>query len=731
MTKDSMSSLYDDSPRSDPETEDELGYKRFAERVAEALAGIDAPNGYVIGLHGRWGSGKSTVLNFVKYYLKKLDKAGLPGARDMLRVDFAPWIISGHDDVVSAFFKILGEAIAEPEDRRSGRLKRVVRWFRKDTDRTIDAIAKIGVIADPSGGLLSGVGSVVAKRSLGAAMDQWLSEPTLQAAYEALVRKLRQRCGKIVVFIDDIDRLTGEEIRTIMQMVKSVGRLPNVIYVLSYDRSIVWGALDDLSARNDGDPSYGEKIVQLELDLPVPNRAKLLRILDREVGPLIRKSPNNFRWHILLTEGLQRWIKLPRDVVRISNAAKFVWPGLRDEVDSQDLLIMEGMRLFDPDLFAWVRTNRDFLLRQGRWQIVQDTDHKAFGRRFLDTLGAERQDRVEVLCTLFPGIRQHLSERTFVADDPYSTLLVKRRIAVPSAYDAYFSLFPLEDALAKAELDAFVAHFADQPYMESVARELAERRSGDGGSMVGDLLEQVRYVLKTDPAVRPTEQLLRALFEVGDEILGLNDDRMLVLGAGAQLSSLVKDVVAGIGDEAARPILLDIFSKTESVAFSADFWVDRGRELRVFKDEGSTREGPLSMETFEALGPSLKELIERKVDSGEVVAAPVYFDILRSWAKLASPQVARDWVSKTSLSDGHVLAKVAFGLLSYSSGEGGGREYFYRRDPVSELYDLDVLLEASEIWAGSADLDQEEQARVLALRDGLRRRKAGDTSDEW
>lgn len=56
----------DDAPKVDPANDDRLGFAPFADRLAAALFELRAPNGYVVGLEGPWGSGKSTVLNFTK-----------------------------------------------------------------------------------------------------------------------------------------------------------------------------------------------------------------------------------------------------------------------------------------------------------------------------------------------------------------------------------------------------------------------------------------------------------------------------------------------------------------------------------------------------------------------------------------------------------------------------------------------------------------------------------------
>lgn len=63
--------------------------------------------------------------------------------------------------------------------------------------------------------------------------------PTLDDRKGELVEALQEFDGRIVVFLDDLDRLTDDEIREIVRLVKLVGDLPNVAYLLSFDRARV------------------------------------------------------------------------------------------------------------------------------------------------------------------------------------------------------------------------------------------------------------------------------------------------------------------------------------------------------------------------------------------------------------------------------------------------------------------------------------------------------------
>lgn len=71
-------SLSSDQPRTDPK-EDLFGHAPFAEQLARSIGRYAAESGLVLALHGPWGSGKSTVLGYVRHYLaesSRIDRLG-------------------------------------------------------------------------------------------------------------------------------------------------------------------------------------------------------------------------------------------------------------------------------------------------------------------------------------------------------------------------------------------------------------------------------------------------------------------------------------------------------------------------------------------------------------------------------------------------------------------------------------------------------------------------------
>src|SRR2546430_9915637 len=90
--------LSTDRPGTDPSL-DRLGYAPFAKRLAQSIARLPRAEGQVVAVYGRWGFGKTTMLNYVRYYLDQMERTEQPTI-----ISFNPWWFSGHDDLVRAFF---------------------------------------------------------------------------------------------------------------------------------------------------------------------------------------------------------------------------------------------------------------------------------------------------------------------------------------------------------------------------------------------------------------------------------------------------------------------------------------------------------------------------------------------------------------------------------------------------------------------------------------------------
>ena len=700
--------LSDDAPKSSRD-QDRLGHAPFADLVALVATSVDASNGFVLGIHGAWGSGKSTTLNFVAECVREHNQH-VPD-HTILHVDFRPWLITGHQDLVSAFLKVLSEKLADPKSRRR-------RWFQLGskvahaTD-AVGAVVKVAsALADPTAGLASSVAGNVTKKSLDAFLKHFSESPSLQAAHKDMSDRLRKNGERILVTIDDIDRLETAEIRCIMQMVKSVGRLPNVVYLLCYDRAIVARALGDPEQRTG--PSFTEKIVQQELELPVPQQSQLLGMLDQEIGFLLARTDRSERWHYIVRDGLRRWIRSPRDVVRLANAVRFSWSALEDEIDPQDLLAMEGIRLFDPNVFGWIRDNRSLVFGENRFMLPADGAREAAVARLkLAVPDKVRAETTDLVAVLFPQLAALLIDAQQVWTEERADFVTRRGVASPAGYDAYFGLYPSADAIPLGELHEFMS--ATEPTgIESVLRRYLNRTNSDGKPMIGDLLEEIYLRFHGERAAHPEQPILDALFAVGEEIIrtDLGPSGMFDANPRAELRLIIRRMLEIWGLPDAGEHLIEAFNKAASPTLLAEAYEVCALHLGVL-ESSSTHSNPcVSKADFETLGNILCDQIRQARDSGTLSNAPFYFGIVRSWKLLCGPEEPRRWLQSGIESNAEFMVKVCRGLVTHSL-DTDEPEYHMRDVPDQDLYELPFLNQAARKHADNANLTDDEH-RLLS-----------------
>jgi len=216
--------LSSDRPLNDPAA-DLFGHAPFAKAIARSLLRDCPPEGLVIGIYGAWGLGKSTALNFLERYL--VDLAGDEDPPLVIR--FNPWWFSGQDDLVRRFFNAFESAVFNARATRR-KLK-----------------TKLAAFASALGELVPEVpfpGATAASKALGLAASA-VKNPDIVQLKADLVAELQRVTLRIVIIMDDIDRLAADEVRLMFRLIKAVADFPNVTYVLAFDRSVTGRALEE------------------------------------------------------------------------------------------------------------------------------------------------------------------------------------------------------------------------------------------------------------------------------------------------------------------------------------------------------------------------------------------------------------------------------------------------------------------------------------------------------
>lgn len=331
-----------DNPLTDP-INDRLGYTEFAKNLAESICRMSPLDGFVIAVYGSWGLGKSTLLNFTLHYLEQK-----PESEQLVIVRFNPWWFSGQEDLTRRFFEQLQADLSK---------KVLSKWRALIEQITIygEAVSEIPI-------LLSIRHTELLPKWLKVIVQTAKASRQPKDVYklkEDIDKILKKQQKRIVIVIDDIDRLTAEEIRQLFRVIKAVANFPNIVYLLLFDKEVVVKALTETQ----GIPgeAYLEKIVQVPFELPLPDKLSLRRLLDEQLSSILADTPEQLfdktYWIKLYFTGIDHFIKTPRDIVRLTNTLRVTYPVVKGEVNAADFLAIEVLRVFYPSVYDIVRKN--------------------------------------------------------------------------------------------------------------------------------------------------------------------------------------------------------------------------------------------------------------------------------------------------------------------------------------------------------------------------------------
>lgn len=143
----------------------------------------------------------------------------------------------------------------------------------------------------------------------------------LQKKKNEIVKALSEQKQKIIVTIDDIDRLSEAEIVSVFQLIKSLADFPHTIYLLAFDYDVVVRALTKV--QNGNGAEYLQKIVQVPFALPKANSEDVERILFEKLDGILSDVQEgeweDDTWARLYLQGIKPYIKTIRDAIRYTN----------------------------------------------------------------------------------------------------------------------------------------------------------------------------------------------------------------------------------------------------------------------------------------------------------------------------------------------------------------------------------------------------------------------------
>ncbi|RFD77446.1 KAP family P-loop NTPase fold protein [Gardnerella vaginalis] len=437
--------------------DDLLGRSDFAKQFGKSICEYDSKDGLVIGLYGKWGSGKTSIINMAiseipvveaqkieneKWYsrvykrIKKIftsQKTEEDQCYYPIVIKFSPWNYSDKNNLISLFFYELKNklGVAKGEKRK----EKIGKAISQYSD-IIDVLSFIPVAGPAIAPILKTI-----SKSKGAKL---METPSLDEAKENLCNELREFDKKIIVFIDDIDRLTTPQIKDIFQLVKQVGDFPNIIYVLTMDREIVCNALSEYH-NIDGD-EYLKKIVQVSFEVPEIDKTTVHEILIDRLNDIVHKNKdeekfeNNEYFETVLENCVNTYVNNIRDVNRLLNAFRFKYGALWKETSFVDLLAITTIEIFEPKLYEWIIDNSIYLCGPQSYNDLNKYEKRTYEyyKNEFKQLGLNSESSIRILKSMFPKFARSIHYIGEYSHPDDLQLLRDNRISSVEKFDLYF-----------------------------------------------------------------------------------------------------------------------------------------------------------------------------------------------------------------------------------------------------------------------------------------------------
>lgn len=745
--------------------EDLLGRNGFAEALASAIRGWKGRESLVIGLYGPWGSGKSSVKNMVLESLR-LDTANSPTI-----VEFNPWQWAAQDKLAEEFFNEVGFALGRSDSGRNAKV-RAAKWlsyaatwkagsfiaggFRRVILALLGILVVMGfLIGVPEGSIVRQIPLTISllilvflliERSYGfiGALSEKIAtvfdaravanQRTLGEQREELSSLMQELQRPIFVVIDDVDRLSADEIRLLFQLVKANADLPNLVYLILFQRDIVERSLDSSAAISGRD--FLEKIIQVGFDIPRIETGRLEKVLLAGLDELmsvsnVNKRFNRKRWGNIFLGGLRPYFETLRDVHRYLATLSFHVSLFRSsssfEVNPIDLIALEVLRTFEPDVFKQI-DNLKRELTQVRDGAADSHGENNRTREAIESLvaGASKPAQVrEVIAQLFPPVAWVFGQPLFSYDFQggwYRDL----RVCHPDVFQRYFLLTIPQGDISQAELDRVLSLVGER---EELVAEFRSLKDQDLLGVALDRLEAYKEKINLAHAVPFTT----ALFDIGDEL----PDRPEGFFSTSSDMHAARIIYWYLKQEK------DIGKRGQIIKESMRASVGLYLPIRVASIESNEEKRKQNPDAFSVTESDLSELhricvdkITRAATSGALATHPKLLAILFAWSRWDSAEKPREWVAaQVTSTEGLRFFLVANLTRSTSHSEG---DYVSEEHWRINLKNIEAFIPVEtierEVGKISGDMEgvcDDLKKAVSAFQRAIKRRRDGKSDDDF
>ena len=532
-----MSMYYTDKPI-DYNHEDLLDRGSFARLLAQTILNFKESDAFTIGLFGKWGTGKTSVVNMT---LDQIQSQSQGQNNEVIIVRFEPWHFSDASQLLSQFFIRLSSEFKSKKDKNLHKIGSAIETYSHAFD-----LAKLIPVCGDAIASAAKFGA----RKLGRKLQNNIYDLDVLSQKQIVVDLLSQQKCRILVVIDDIDRLNSEQIRLVFQLVSSVAKFPNTTYLLVFDKNVVVKALEKVQEGNGED--FLEKVIQMPIELPeIPNpklRSLLFERLDSVLAAYPNTGFNKTHWQELFDFCIIPFISNLRDINRLCNALRFKMTTISSEIDFADMVAISAIEIGAPQIYGWIKTQKDELTSMEfayipgaqertpkEWHDLYKEKLAKYSTKITNPCVTETSvdTIISALSALFPAFGHKIGVSYFTPD--IEAFRRSNLIAHPDKFDRYFYYDIDKIVLTKDKTENAIFSLPANEFMSF----LIENDKNDQGISIIQELKARMNNLSSERA----KVLFKALLLSTDELKTIERKSIVSVGASTHAEFLCLDLL--------------------------------------------------------------------------------------------------------------------------------------------------------------------------------------------
>ena len=443
-----MSKYHSDQPIQEVNS-DEFNRGVFVNDFIEILANFESAENYIVGLFAKWGLGKTSVVNLI---LEKLNSEN-----SFCTVYVSAWAFGGdyekilRDILEQIYQKIENKSIKTKRGRFGKFLSKAAKAdFPFELDAELDlnggGRAETKISSGKIGNTAGYIGEILS------------SSDNITKARKRVEKSINESGKKVIVFIDDLDRLDGRHIMEILRTINTIADYGGMTYVLPFDKRYVCSAIKECLPDGQSGDEFIEKIIQVPINLPALTQEKINKVMFNKLNLLLSEyhifvsSEEISRFQKLYFGGVDRYLTSPRDINKLINVLKFKLPSANGEINIIDTIILEIIRVFDELLYEIIKKNRELLIKQVNTfppKYLMDSDNKSRKDDADKMLSILNELQKQTIRGLFPAIDTLYTNMIWINSEE---LRRNQSLAAENYFDLYFASLDEEDGISDKKI---------------------------------------------------------------------------------------------------------------------------------------------------------------------------------------------------------------------------------------------------------------------------------------